>query len=394
MDNHTQDVFVRYTALGPIMHQEPSDRKGGKGNETYSRQMKVMTFDEATGLTAREIPAVSFNSLRCITRRNFTQEVLHRLGLMKNWKYDPGLSGDVVMMLLNGGSTGVGPAQETPYIDKYVEVYDKLPFFGLLGGCYGKTFFAGRLSGDYILPIMYGTKPLLIKMGSPFAEDSTYLPDDPSSWGRNTAGFVRFGIKGVKSEQGLVSFLGAMEEHLELVEAVSEDFDEAENEQKEKVSLTNTEALLKNDKDLTGVVLKYFKKEDDKDSLKTAIKCIRNLTGNQMLYFLKNTIPAGAQLHTRLSLLPGYGDNDLMEATFHAYIEMLLARNYIGGMAAKGYGAVATEAKVTDNKEFKDISRGKEFWDWVDQHKEEVKNDLINFNELLFGSKKEPAVGI
>ena len=103
-----------------------------------------------------------------------------------------------------------------------------------------------------------------------------------------------------------------------------------------------------------------------------------------MIYAVDRPIPAGAKLYASDYLLPGPGNDDLYEAVFHAYLEKLAARPFLGGMAAKGYGRVVMEIKNADGQSFTEFSRANEYWTWLRENKEEVRAYLKNYDKHLF----------
>lgn len=384
-ETKTNDVFILYTALSPIFHQNPILKKGaGKGNESTSRKMTVLTYD-TTGeqMVAKQVPVISGNAQRCPARREFIQQVLHRIGLMDGWKYRY-IPGDVLLMLLNGGSTGIGTTSRYPSVEGIANVYNELPFFGLFGGCYGQVFFTGRLSVGFALPVIKSMIPLLNVMKSPF-QDTVPMSDDVRSWTTKNddekLGFVRFAVKGVKSELGIEAFLDAMQEYPEFAAAVAADFQTAEDEGMDKVTLTLSGPIIKGNKELQDKIKGYFRSDKEADAL------VKKLSTNQMIYFIRDSIPVGSKLHTRISLLPGMGNDEMMVKTFHAYLEVLLKKGYLGGMAAKGFGSVAAEAKFSDGTNFVDKNKANEFWQWVDENRELLCARLQNFDATLFPTK-------
>lgn len=108
----------------------------------------------------------------------------------------------------------------------------------------------------------------------------------------------------------------------------------------------------------------------------------------QSIFAVEDAIPAGTKLHSRISLLPGYGNDVLMEQTFDAFIESAISRGFIGGMLSRGYGAVVTEAKTgsTNNPiNFTDVSKAELFWQWLEDNRETIRYDLLNLDTYLFG---------
>jgi hypothetical protein len=103
----------------------------------------------------------------------------------------------------------------------------------------------------------------------------------------------------------------------------------------------------------------------------------------QNIYSVKNYIPAGSVLFSRLYLLPGLGGK-LMEACFDAYVEFVVARRVLGAMPARGFGFVQASAYLPDGTPFEEVSRAGEFWAWLEKNKEETKNELLeNFRGKL-----------
>jgi CRISPR/Cas system CSM-associated protein Csm3 (group 7 of RAMP superfamily) len=72
-----------------------------------------------------------------------------------------------------------------------------------------------------------------------------------------------------------------------------------------------------------------------------------------------------------------------MEACWHKYIEMMMNRPYMGGMASKGYGMTKVEILTRDGKKFEDISRAKDFDAWLKDNKDQIAHDVINMKKIL-----------
>lgn len=137
----------------------------------------------------------------------------------------------------------------------------------------------------------------------------------------------------------------------------------------------------------------YFKvslesRDPKADPAKDVVKKFEKLGELRSIFVVQNTIPAGVELHSQMSLIPGYGDDNIMRMAFDAFVEVVLSRGHLGGMAAKGYGAVETEAKVRVGevaKDFAEVSRAGEFWEWLKQNKKEIREMLENLDRYLFG---------
>jgi hypothetical protein len=64
-------------------------------------------------------------------------------------------------------------------------------------------------------------------------------------------------------------------------------------------------------------------------------------------------------------------------------------------MAARGFGFVHAEAKVRENgrngpvRDFSEVSRAGEFWDWLERNKDAVKHNLLHwFWPLIQGDRE------
>lgn len=388
MQTNVKDVYFRYSALSPIFQSQPKtkDMPASKGNESDQRAMVFLLDNEGTGSKEKTIlPIISGNSRRAIARRAFIQEILRRLDLMKGWKYSKDVKSDVFLALLSGGNMNKGSSLN-PNIDAFIDVYNRLPFFGLFGGAFDSVFFQGRISCGIAIPVTPGTLKLFIKEGSPYDFSTEMLPCTAADMvnNDNTLGYVRFQIKGLVPEGEMDRFIAAFLHYPDMLQALQ--LDMAENEKPS--ALPNFVAYLGTDEEATKEVGQYFGGTKNKPlTIKDIESKVKGQKTTQMLYFINQPIPAGTELHAHDYLMPGYGDDDLMEACWHAYLETMKNRPYIGAMAAKGYGTVAIELRTKDGAQFESISRANEFWAWLEENKATIREDLVNFRNILFPVK-------
>lgn len=391
----TKNVFIRYTALAPIIQAEPSGRKT---NRVYGR--RIATACESGDGEIKYDLCVSGAGVRCPARDLFCRLVFKKLGLAdQKGVISKEVPYELAETILKGGRSSVGDTIVKIDAKNYVEIYDVLPFFGL----FGSFRFPGRLAVGFALPLTKKRKEIEKLLGNPFAEDEP-VPD--LSEVKAVAHFTRMRLDAVEEEpkaKAVENFLGYLEEKGQelLREAVKEAFvDKIE----EGLNTKRIMDIIRADRDALAAVEEFFglcnnaaknNTGNPEDRYYKAIK--EKLEGLmirlQMLYSVENYIPLGTVLLTRAVLLPGFGDDDLMEKTFHAYLEVLLARPVLGGMAARGFGFVHAEAKVKEGgmvKNFNDVSKGNGFWEWLERNKVAIKHNLLSwFWPLIQGDKKK-----
>lgn len=424
----TQHVFVRYTTLAPVFHSFPPPEKSRKNQAPQQRTLKIAVTGSDNELEVREEPVVSGNAIRCPARRSFVRAIYSQLELMKNGRPN-GISSDMAFALEGGGKKGSGKGSVVVDPEKYVRVYDDLPFFGLFGGVLADQFFAGRLAVGFAYPITTSTRHILRAMGSPFADGLAVqiLPEESLQDGRHS--YAKFGIRDVVDDidpdvvaqkilhemagyPGFVSALSAAVSNFKAVlenngdndddevdgDGMDEESDDDGNgaDKKPKIQLGGVQKVLEEDPEAYQALARFYNVQGKPDK-KTREDVIKKLgkafhPSTLMPYSCWGAIPAGTPLHTRLSLIPGYGDDELMLATFHAYVEILLSRGYLGGMVARGYGAVAAEARMADGQDFHGASRAGEFWAWLDNRAPDVRDALagkMSLSPAIVHNKKK-----
>lgn len=383
-----KDVFMVHTALAPIIQSQPGFERKSTGNMTFQRQEYIVVRRQDSVAVDR-LPVLSGNSTRSVGRRLFITKVLDELGFINNNIID-GLPVDVAETLISGGTMGAGKGQQRdPLIERYVGVYSELPFFGLFGGCYQATFFPGRLAVGFAYPVTAETYPLIKAMNSPFT--STLEEFAVDGYRASTHRYVKVPVQNVKGDPDNFDYLlSKFRQYDDFTKALLQDIN---TEGEEKPAFTNIDRVIN---DLTGedelfITLKNFFgiQTATTDNAKRDIKKkIRSLTRDRNIFGVVDAIIPGTKLHARISLLPGFGDDNLMESTFDAYCEIIASRGYWGGMASRGYGAVATEIKIGNAespRDFAEVSKADQFWNWLKENREMTRNNLLNLKNRLFG---------
>jgi hypothetical protein len=384
-----KDMYFKYTALSPIIQSQPKISNSGpkKGNETQQRTMTFLRIKaDEKGKETVKLPVISGSSRRGIHRRNFINHVLREIELMQGWQYSREVKSDTLLTFLSGGDLGKGSKSVNPSIQGYIDIYNKLPFFGLFGGVFESTFFQGRLSSGIAIPLTNTTYPLTIAEGSPFTSESDVADDELLQYDpEKVHGYVRSTIRGVLPSEGFEKFLDHFRPETTIMEAVEKDCAGMEIGDPIPPLPTLLALIKKKGNEEVDKLGKYLdaKKTDKGYDPEDIIKKIRKYSTNQMLFFLSNCIPAGTCLFAHDYLQPGYGDDDLMEACWHKYIEMMMNRPYMGGMASKGYGMTKVEILTRDGKKFEDISRAKDFDAWLKDNKDQIAHDVINMKKIL-----------
>jgi hypothetical protein len=386
MDKKTKnyDLYCLYELLSPLFHQAPNGKNSN--NKSFQRMAPIVGMNDVGICEVMYVPAVSGNNRRGVTRKDFMLETLKVLGLYENWQYSDKVKSDVYLALLNGGTLNAGSSLNVK-IDVMIQLYDTLPFFGLLGGCYGQIWFPGRLSTGF----GYMLTPEVLRMAQisnfPYDINDSEVPKfskQNEDGDKNIQTYTRRKIPGLISQDKLDAFLQNLQDDgfLELAMKVSElAADQTDESIKDEIKI-----MLEENPNLNKFVGNYFRKGPKIDGL---IKAIVALTNNQMIYEFRNTIPAGAKLFASDYLLPGYGDDNLYEATFHAFMETMCKRPFVGGLAAKGYGRTKLTIKSKDGKDLEEFSRAKEYWEWLKKNKGQVCEFLVNVDEHLFGKAKK-----
>lgn len=378
--NH--QAHILHTALSPVFHQAPNTGSNSK-NISFQRMIPMIGVSAAGKREYVMVPGISGNARRSLARRDLIMETLKILGVYKDNRYDVDLvRSDLIMAFINGGSMAAGGALD-PKIKAKQETYEKLPFFGLFGGCYRQVWFGGRLSAGFA----YMLTPDTCKMAQigtfPFDIDANslpdWVPDDKRLFNRQE--YTRQRIPGLVAEDRLNALLVKLQEgeYIQVAEKIAEYSGETTEEMREELKY-----LIEINPGAKEIVEKFLESKNTKKKQKELVDQIPALFNNQMIYAVDRPIPAGATLFASDYLLPGPGEDDLYEAVFHAYLEKLAERPFLGGMAAKGYGRVHLEIKDADGKSFKEFSRAGEYWSWLDDNKAEVREYLQNYDKHLF----------
>ena len=265
------------------------------------------------------------------------------------------------------------------------------------------AFFPGRLAVGFAYPVIQGTVSLLKYMDSPFTSDfeDIYLPaaEEIRSGAQR---YNRMEFNNIEAERGtLEALLKVTSDFPDFEAALTIDDDDEEEEKEEngedkakkvvaaaKKYLKTPEAELCLQK-LCGYfkVPLHTKTEKKGDTITEITKKIKSLFTIQNIFVVEEAIPAGTRLHSRLSLLPGYGDDELIEITFDAFVETAISKGFIGGMVNRGYGAVITEAKTgTADKpiNFSEVSKADKFWGWLEDNREQIRENLLTLDKYLF----------
>lgn len=392
-------VFLKYEAIAPISHLTPPEGKQ-RTNVAEQRTMNMVgiardhAYNEEESHILIKVPVASSGQAhRAVPRREFITRVLDVLGFSIDNVFD-GLERHMFEAMLNGGTKSKATPEINAY--KYTSIYSELPFFGLFGGCLYGNFYGGRLSVKHVVPVVAETVPLFEIMGSPFAQefrDMNIQVTAEQLLGDNHR-HVRFDVKNIAqaADLDLERLLVLLEDNeeataaYEAYETEEAEYDADGNEKPKK--FTEFRAyLLKEDNDRfymdVASAYRITDRSNKKKSVEEIIKKISKSVTSQMIYSTANVIPMGTTLHSRVSLMNGYGDDNLMEMAFDAYMEVLLERGYLGGMASKGYGEVVAEGRLADGRIFTENSRADEFWAWLKDNKEQLREKLMNLKGYL-----------
>ena len=379
--NH--EAHILHTALSPVFHQSPNTGSGSK-NVSYQRMIPMIGQRQDGKFEYVMVPGISGNARRSLARRDLIMETLQILGVYKDHRYDTDMvRSDLIMAFINGGSMAASESSLNPKIKAKQETYEMLPFFGLFGGCYRQVWFAGRLSAGFAYTLTPETCKVAQIGPFPFNIDADKLPDwdtDKKDF-YNRQEYTRQRVPGLVAEDRLNALLTRLQEgeQVKVAEKIAEYSAETSEEIREELKY-----LIETNSGAKEIIEKFFESKNTKKKQKDLVDQIPSIFGNQMIYAVDRPIPAGAKLYASDYLLPGPGNDDLYEAVFHAYLEKLAARPFLGGMAAKGYGRVVMEIKNADGQSFAEFSRANEYWTWLRENKEEVRAYLKNYDKYLF----------
>jgi hypothetical protein len=343
--NH--EAHILHTALSPVFHQSPNTGSGSK-NVSYQRMIPMIGQRQDGKFEYVMVPGISGNARRSLARRDLIMETLQILGVYKDHRYDTDMvRSDLIMAFINGGSMAASESSLNPKIKAKQETYEMLPFFGLFGGCYRQVWFAGRLSAGFAYTLTPETCKVAQIGPFPFNIDADKLPDwdtDKKDF-YNRQEYTRQRVPGLVAEDRLNALLTRLQEgeQVKVAEKIAEYSAETSEEIREELKY-----LIETNSGAKEIIEKFFESKNTKKKQKDLVDQIPSIFGNQMIYAVDRPIPAGAKLYASDYLLPGPGNDDLYEAVFHAYLEKLAARPFLGGMAAKGYGRVVMEIKNAD----------------------------------------------
>jgi len=160
-----RSVHFLFTAVAPVFNGEVPE-ENSRSESPRQRVVPVVSLD-GKGKVDKVVPlpAVSGNSTRGKYRKLFVSRSLAAVGMTKNE-----LSKTASYLLLSGGQTGKGPAADCPQ-EKYLSVYDNLPFFGLVGGSHKGVFWPGRLAVGFAIPVVKETVDIFAADGWPFSRE-------------------------------------------------------------------------------------------------------------------------------------------------------------------------------------------------------------------------------
>jgi len=386
-NNH--EAHLLHTALSPVFHQAPSGSKSK--NVSYQRMLPMVGRQIDGKLEYAMVPGISGNARRSIARRDLIRQTLEILEIYKDGQYDTELvRPDLILAFINGGSLAAGASAE-PKIKAKQETYEKLPFFGLFGGCYRQVWFAGRLSAGFAYMLTPDTCRLAQTGIFPFEIEPDMLPEWKTSNDTdfyNRQEYTRQRVPGLIAEDRLSSLLVKLQEgeFPQVAEKIVDYIAEANEENKQELK-QELKQIIEINPGAEEILEKFFKSANDKKNNKDVTEKIKALSNNQMIYTVERPIPAGATLLASDYLLPGPGDDELYEAVFHAYLEKLAERPFIGAMAAKGYGRVKLEIKNAAGQDFKEFSKADKYWNWLKTNKDEVRAYLKEYDKHLFPVK-------
>lgn len=387
MVNSNHEAYILYTALSPVFHQAPNTNSTTK-NVSFQRMLPTIGRQEDGKLKYVLLPGISGNARRALARRDLIMDTLAELGIYKDNQYNTNMArADLIMAFINGGSMAASESSLNPKIQAKQETYEKLPFFGLFGGCYRQVWFAGRLSSGFAYLLTPETCRVAQVGPFPFDIDADKLPDWESEIKKeffNRQEYTRQRVPGLVSEDRLNALLLKLQEaeFIQIAEKIAEYSAETTEEVREELKY-----LIEINPGAKEILEKFFESKNAKKKQKELVDQIPALFNNQMIYAVDRPIPAGALLYASDYLLPGPGNDDLYEAVFHAYLEKMAERPFIGGMAAKGYGRVKMEIKNADGQSLEEFSRAKEYWNWLRENKEEICAYLKDFDSHLFNIK-------
>jgi len=388
-------VYVKFNTISPVSHLTPPNKDT---RMTATQRMIKLVIEKQNGKKeVQNVPVVSGGSLRGKNRRAFITKVLGELGYYKD-NLLVGLSQEVFEALIAGGRQA-GKSERFPQVEKYISIYNDLPFFGLFGGVVYKAFFPGRLSVGFAIPMVEETRHLFIGMDSPYADEN--MPGI-------SALIDALGNRHTYTRRKVENIAVLDEVDFSDIASLLRDanFDEAAEALENDMANYN-DKLAAGDEDNPKLDLKEFKKAIEsndalrqhmvamlkisKPSEQTAAKIVGkliNMYNLQMLYEVPNPIPAGINLHSYIAMTPGLGDDRLMAATFDAFIETIAESRYIGGIHNKGYGQVITEVKTENGKNFGETSDAEYFWTWLKENKKQIRAALENLEKYLFTGQK------
>ena len=248
-------------------------------------------------------------------RRAFITKVLGELGYYKD-NLLVGLSQEVFEALIAGGRQA-GKSERFPQVEKYISIYNDLPFFGLFGGVVYKAFFPGRLSVGFAIPMVEETRHLFIGMDSPYADEN--MPGI-------SALIDALGNRHTYTRRKVENIAVLDEVDFSDIASLLRDanFDEAADALENDMTSYN-DKLAAGEEDNPKLVLKELKKVIEsndalrqhmvamlkitKPSEQTASKIVGkliNMYNLQMLYEVPNPIPAGINLHSYIAMTPAW----------------------------------------------------------------------------------------
>lgn len=382
-----KNVYVKYNTLSPISHLSPPMR--GTTRDSSQRTLRIVT-EHPDGKRIEDLPVVGGGSIRGKNRRKFIMKVLDTLGYYQN-NLLMGLKQESFEALIAGGRQ-VQSTEQAARVEKYISLFDDLPFLGLFGGTPYSVFVTGRLSVGFALPMLKETAYLF--KNSPYKDEEMPAFVNVNAFISENS-YTRFAIKNIAEQDEveftqLITFLKqegyeiAANEFEEDILAYNESLISVDEEAKlPSLKLPRLEKALKGDATLAkvlGLKVNLAKAEHTPSKI---TKKIVNLFNLRMIYTVHNPIPAGLNLHSIVGLQAGFGDDKLMEACFDAFVETVLEDRYIGGMHNKGYGQVIVEAKLEDGSNFMDSSTAEYFWEWLEVNKDKVKEILETLDKYL-----------
>lgn len=314
-------IYVFLTSLEPIVNGEiPEFGVRRPKGAPLSFNRRNIVYPETDGKIIRyricRIPVINGNSVRGQIRRRFIYKTLQVLETPEK-----SIHPEIIHFISAGGGTGKDDSPGQEQFKFKQEIRKKLPFVNLLGGALRGMFLKGMLRVGFVYPVIKET-----------------------SWMLNTPCREKFKTAELLSASDLEGKLDVIRLTRRKVADEFLKYSEADELPEDEEIVVETDG-----------------ESDEPKRDKGAI-------------YSAEALPAGLPMWTYFELC---GDDEILEAALHAFVESFRELGSIGGWKAKGCGRFAMEFMYADGTPY-NPKKAEKYWEYLKENKNEINNYMSN----------------